>query len=67
MARAVGFRGEVEVIRRLAEMNELTIYRPFPDLETAEVVVLHELSRRVLGIQVKTIGIDKRHPTTPST
>ncbi len=62
VARAVGFRGEVEVIRRLAEMNELTIYRPFPDLETAEVVVLHELSRRVLGIQVKTIGVDRRHP-----
>ena len=61
-ARAVGFRGEVEVIRRLAETNELTIYRPFPDLETAEVVVLHERSRRVMGIQVKTIGVDKRHP-----
>jgi len=26
------------------------------------VVVLHELSRRVLGIQVKTIGVDKQHP-----
>ena len=62
VARAVGFRGEVEVVRRLAETNELTIYRPFPDLETAEVVALHEKSRRVLGIQVKTIGVDKRHP-----
>jgi hypothetical protein len=62
VARAVGFRGEVEVIRRMAAMNELTIYRPFPDLETAEVVVVHEVSRRVLGIQVKTIGVDKRHP-----
>lgn len=30
VARAVGFRGEVEVIRRLAEIDELTIYRPFP-------------------------------------
>ncbi|HEY8814772.1 MAG TPA: hypothetical protein VIP57_06675, partial [Candidatus Dormibacteraeota bacterium] len=50
------------MIRRMAEMNELTIYRPFPDLETAEVVVIHEISRRVLGIQVKTIGVDKRHP-----
>ena len=49
-------------IRRLAETNELTIYRPFPDLETAEVVVIHELSRHVLGIQVKTIGVDNRHP-----
>ena len=24
--------------------------------------MLHERSRRVLGIQVKTIGVDKRHP-----
>jgi hypothetical protein len=62
VARAVGFRGEVEVIRRLAAMDELTIYRPFPDLETAEVVAVHEVSRRVLGIQVKTIGVDRRHP-----
>ena len=62
VARAVGFRGEVEVIRRLAERDDLTLYRPFPDLETAEVVVIHETTRRVLGIQVKTVGVDRRHP-----
>jgi hypothetical protein len=61
IARAVGFRGETEVVRRLADSNELTLFRPFPDLETAEVAVLHEKTRRVLGIQVKTIGVDKRH------
>ena len=62
IARAVGFRGETEVVRRLADSDELTLYRPFPDLETAEVAALHEKTRRVLGIQVKTIGVDKRHP-----
>jgi hypothetical protein len=61
IARAVGFRGETEVVRRLADSEELTLFRPFPDLETAEVAVLHEKTRRVLGIQVKTIGVDKRH------
>jgi hypothetical protein len=61
-ARAVGFRGETEVVRRLADSDELTLYRPFPDLETAEVAAQHETTRRVLGIQVKTIGVDKRHP-----
>ena len=61
-ARAVGFRGETEVVRRLADSEELTLYRPFPDLETAEVAAQHETTRRVLGIQVKTIGVDKRHP-----
>ena len=62
IARAVGFRGEMEVERRLVDSDELTLFRPFPDLETAELAVLHEKTRRVLGIQVKTIGVDKRHP-----
>jgi len=62
VARATGFRGEAEVTRRLADVDELTLYRAFPDLETAEIVVLHEKSRRVLGIQVKTIGVDRKHP-----
>jgi hypothetical protein len=62
VARAVGFRGEAEVMRRLADRDELTIYRAFPDLETAEIVVIHEQSRHVLGVQVKTIGVDSRHP-----
>jgi hypothetical protein len=62
VARALGFRGEAEVMRRFADRDELTIYRAFPDLETAEIVVIHELTRRVLGVQVKTIGVDGRHP-----
>lgn len=62
IARATGFRGEMEVTRRLADVDELTIFRAFPDLETAEVVVLHEKSRHVLGIQVKTVGVDREHP-----
>ena len=61
VARATGFRGEVEVTRRLADVDELTLYRAFPDMETAEVAVLHEKSRQVLGIQVKTIGVDREH------
>ncbi len=38
----------MKVTRRLADVDELTIFRAFPDLETAEVVVLHEKSRQVL-------------------
>jgi len=62
IARATGFKGEMEVTRRLADVDVLTLFRPFPDLETAEIGVLHESSRRVLGIQVKTIGVDRQHP-----
>ena len=60
-ARVLGFRGEVEVLRQLADQDELTPYRAFPDLETAEIAVIHEETRRVLGIQVKTIGVDRKH------
>jgi len=59
----VGFLGEAEVVRLLADGTELNLFRPFPDLETAEVVALHLESRRVLGIQVKTVGVDAMHPS----
>lgn len=54
----LGFLGESEVFRRLAEAGQLNLFRPFPDLETAEVAVLHLTSRRVIGLQVKTVDID---------
>ncbi len=59
----LGFLGESEVNRRLAENAQLNLFRPFPDLETAELAVLHLESRRVLGIQVKTVGVDATRPS----
>jgi len=59
----LGFLGEAEVMRRLAESDELNLFRPFPDSETAELVVLHLASRRVMGLQIKTVGIDASHPS----
>jgi hypothetical protein len=53
----VGFLGEAEVTRRLAESGELNLFRPFPDSETAEIAVLHRVSRRVVGLQVKTVDV----------
>jgi len=50
------------VVRLLAEGGDFSLFRPFPDLETSELAVLHLESRRVLGIQVKTRGIDALHP-----
>jgi hypothetical protein len=58
----VGFLGEAEVVRLLAESGDLNLFRPFPDLETSELAVLHLESRRVLGIQVKTRGVDAANP-----
>jgi len=57
--QAEGFLGEAEVIRRLAEAEVLALFRPFPDLETVEVLARHVASGRFLGLQVKTSGWDK--------
>src|SRR5260370_35205572 len=55
----LGYLGEAEVTRRLAEAGNLNAFRPFPDLETAEVAVLDLNTRRVIGLQVKTVDIDQ--------
>jgi hypothetical protein len=54
-----GFLGESEVVRRLAEAGSLNMFRPFPDLETVEVLVRHVGLGRFVGIQVKTAGWDR--------
>jgi hypothetical protein len=56
----VGFRGELEVARVLAETGDLNLFRPFPDSETAELAVLHLNTRSVVGLQVKTVDVDER-------
>lgn len=56
-----GFLGEMEVIRRLADAESLNLFRPFPDLETVEVLARHISTRRYLGLQVKTVGWDEAH------
>jgi hypothetical protein len=58
----LGFLGESEVTRLLAEDGDLNLFRSFPDLETSELVVRHLVSRRVLGMQIKTISVDAPHP-----
>ena len=55
----LGFLGESEVMRLLASRGELNLFRPFPDLETAELAVLHLGSRRVVGLQVKTVNVEE--------
>jgi len=63
----LGFLGESELTRRLAESDDLNLFRPFPDSETAELLALHQTSRQVVGLQVKTIGIDADHPAATVT
>lgn len=56
-----GFLGELEVMRRLAEAEDLNLFRPFPDSETAELLVRHRMSHKVIGLQVKTVTVDAAH------
>jgi hypothetical protein len=58
----LGFLGESEVVRLLAEDGYLNLFRAFPDSETSELVVMHLIRRRVLGIQIKAVGVDAAHP-----
>jgi hypothetical protein len=50
----LGFLGEAEVVRRLAENPRLDLFRPFPDLEMVEVLVRDNVKGRFVGLQVKT-------------
>jgi hypothetical protein len=50
----LGFLGESEVVRRLAQNPGLNIFRPFPDSEMVEVLVRKNVTGRFLGLQVKT-------------
>jgi hypothetical protein len=55
----VGFLGEAEAARLLATSGDLNLFRPFPDDETAELVALHLRSRRVVGLQIKTVEVSR--------
>jgi hypothetical protein len=52
--RVMGFWGEEEVCRRLAMLEDCGLFRPFPDNETAEILVRRLLTGTTIGIQVKT-------------
>lgn len=51
--RWLGFLGEAEVVRRLAECQRLDLFRPFPDLEMVELLARNSVTRRWAGLQVK--------------
>jgi hypothetical protein len=59
--RVVGFWGEQEVCRRLAMLEDCGLFRPFPDNETAEILVRRLATGATLGIQVKTGRLVEPH------
>jgi hypothetical protein len=63
--RVLGFLGESEVIRRLAEGEHLNLFRPFPDLETVELAVRHLHNGHVVGLQIKTVTVNAVYSNRP--
>jgi hypothetical protein len=61
----LGFLGEAEVIRRLAEAELLNLFRPFPDLETVELAARNLINGQVVGLQIKTVRVDPVYPNRP--
>jgi hypothetical protein len=59
--RVFGFWGEEEVCRRLAMGEDCGLFRPYPDNETAEILVRRLATGRTVGIQVKTSQLDEPH------
>jgi hypothetical protein len=55
----LGTLGESEVVRRLTEDFDLNLFRPFPDSETVELAVLHLVTRRVVGLQIKAVDVER--------
>jgi hypothetical protein len=59
--RVFGFWGEQEVCRRLAMLEDCGLFRPFPDNETAEILLRRLATGSTLGIQVKSSQLDEQH------
>jgi hypothetical protein len=53
----LGFLGESEVIRKLAQSSRLDLFRPFPDLEMVEVLARDNATGTFAGLQVKAATI----------
>jgi hypothetical protein len=58
----LGGIGEQQVILRIEDVDDLSLFRPYPDLETIEVLVRNDVNGRFLGLQVKTaVPAAQRH------
>jgi hypothetical protein len=60
----LGYRAEMELLRRSADCARLNLFKAFPDLEPDEYVVYDLQSRGILGIQVKAVTLGIRGEAT---
>lgn len=57
--RLIGSWGELEVVRRLAFLEDCGLFRPFPDNEINEVLIRRLATGSTIGIQVKTAQLSE--------
>jgi hypothetical protein len=66
-AKRMGYRAEMELLRRAADCQRLNVFKAFPDLEPNEYVLYDIVSRELAGIQVKSVtfrpGVNDAHLT----
>ncbi len=55
----LGFLGEAEAVRRLAQSSRLDLFRPFPDIEMVEVLARDNTTGNLAGLQVKTATVSE--------
>ena len=64
-AKRLGYRAEMELLRRAADSESLNLFKAHPDLEPNEYLVYEMSSREILGVQVKSVsfrpGTDEAH------
>lgn len=54
-APRMGYRAEMELVRRAADCDRLNTFKAFPDLEPNEYLMYDLTSRGIVGIQVKAV------------
>ncbi len=54
-AKRLGYRAEMELLRRAADSTRLNVFKAFPDLEPNEYLMYDVQTRGLVGIQVKSV------------
>jgi hypothetical protein len=54
-SKRLGYRAEMEFLRRAADCVRLNVFKAFPDLEPNEYLLYDIASREITGIQVKSV------------
>jgi hypothetical protein len=55
-SKRLGYRAEMEFLRRAADCTRINVFKAFPDLEPNEYLTYNVATREIAGIQVKSVS-----------